>query len=261
MSILDAFTLAGRRALVTGAGGDLGRAMAGALHEAGAATVLVGRSASVEDARRHISALPTGGSEAPAVHALMADLTTEDGRTRAVTRAVELLGGLEVVVIAHGTSAGRGPSLDVTAGDWATVMETNLGSVFSLCREAGAIMTRQGHGKIITVASMLSFFGGVRAAAYAASKGGVAQLTKSLANEWAPLGVNVNAIAPGFMKTKLTAHVWGDPARYEQTRARIPAGRWGAPADLRGVVVFLASPASDYVHGAVIPVDGGYLAR
>lgn len=254
---MDAFSLAGKRALVTGGAGDLGQAMAAALHEAGAHVVVAGRSVAAEEVRDRIAA----GSTRPVVHALVADLAAEHGCVRVVAETVEVLGGLDVMVIAHGTSAGRGPSLEVTSTDWATVMDTNLASVFLLCREAGAIMTRQGHGKIITVASMLSFFGGVRAAGYAASKGGVAQLTKSLANEWGPLGVNVNAIAPGFMKTRLTAHVWGDPERYQQTLSRIPAGRWGEPTDLQGIAVFLASSASDYVHGAVIPVDGGYLAR
>ena len=261
MNALDAFSLTGKRALVTGGGGDLGRAMADALNQAGAAVVIAGRSGSAEEARDQIAGGQAERSGRPAVHAVRADLAAEDGCVRVVARAVALLGGLDIILFAHGTSAGRGPSLDVTSGDWATVMDTNLASVFLLCREAGAIMTRQGHGKIITVASMLSFFGGVRAAGYAASKGGVAQLTKSLANEWGPLGVNVNAIAPGFMKTRLTAHVWGDPVRYDQTLGRIPAGRWGTPADLQGIAVFLASSASDYVHGAVIPVDGGYLAR
>ena len=255
------FSLAGNRALVTGGGGDLGAAMAGALHRAGAEVVLVGRSQTVETARGLMAIGRAGEPAPPDVHASIADLTAEGGCVQAVAEAVQLMGGLDILLVAHGTSAGRGPSLETTSVDWATVMDTNLASVFYLCREAGGIMTRQGHGKIITIASMLSFFGGVRAAGYAASKGGVAQLTKSLANEWGPLGVNVNAIAPGFMKTRLTAHVWGDPVRYEQTLARIPAGRWGAPGDLAGVAVFLASGASDYVHGAIIPVDGGYLAR
>jgi len=261
VSTLGAFSLAGKRALVTGGGGDLGYAMAAALHQAGAEIVVAGRSGSAEAARDRMAAEHAEESASPAVHSITVDLAVEDDCVRVVAETVELLGGLDIILIAHGTSAGRGPSLEVTSADWATVMDTNLSSVFLLCREAGAIMTRQGHGKIITIASMLSFFGGVRAAGYAASKGGVAQLTKSLANEWGPLGVNVNAIAPGFMKTRLTAHVWGDPDRYVQTLGRIPAGRWGEPTDLEGIAVFLASSAADYVHGAVIPVDGGYLAR
>jgi 2-deoxy-D-gluconate 3-dehydrogenase len=138
----------------------------------------------------------------------------------------------------------------------------NLTSVFELCRLAGTSMVPRGEGKIVTVASMLSFQGGFRAAAYAATKGGVAQLTKALANEWAPHGVNVNAIAPGYVKTGLNRHIWrDDPVRSEAVLARLPAGRWGDPADLAGAVVFLASAASDYVHGIVLPVDGGWLAR
>jgi 2-dehydro-3-deoxy-D-gluconate 5-dehydrogenase len=134
--------------------------------------------------------------------------------------------------------------------------------VFALCRLAGSLMVPRGSGKIVTIASMLSFQGGLRAAAYAASKGGVAQLTKALANEWAPHGVNVNAIAPGYVKTPLNRHIWrDDPGRSDAILARLPAGRWGEPSDLAGAAVFLASPASDYVHGIVLPVDGGWLAR
>ena len=122
-------------------------------------------------------------------------------------------------------------------------------------------MIPAGRGKIITIASMLSFGGGFRAAAYAASKGGVAQLTKALANEWAPKGINVNALAPGYIQTPLNQHIWKDPVRNEQILARLPSGRWGTPADLKGAAVFLASPASDYIHGIVLPVDGGWLSR
>jgi 2-dehydro-3-deoxy-D-gluconate 5-dehydrogenase len=247
MSILEEFSLGGRRALVTGGSGELGGAMAGALADAGASVVVVGRTAP--------------DRTMPSMMRVTCDLSTPDGCEEAVRAGLDLLGGLDILVTAHGTSEGRGPSLEVSSADWEAVMATNLASVFTLCRLAGAVMIPQGSGKIVTVASMLSFFGGLRAAAYAASKGGVAQLTRSLANEWAPLGVNVNAIAPGFMKTRLTAHVWGDPARFEQTLGRIPAGRWGEPSDLRGVTVFLASRASDYLHGAIIPVDGGYLSR
>src|SRR5262249_5067120 len=132
---------------------------------------------------------------------------------------------------------------------------------FALCQLAGAAMVAQGAGKIITVASMLSFSGGYRAAGYAASKGGVAQMTKALANEWASHGVNVNAIAPGYIQTQMNQHIWRDPERNERILDRLPADRWGKPEDLQGTVIFLASPASDYLHGAIIPVDGGWLSR
>ena len=141
------------------------------------------------------------------------------------------------------------------------MLETNLTSVFGRCRLAGRRMVDAGRGKIVTVASMLSFSGGLEVAPYAASKGGVAQLTKALANEWAPHGVNVNAIAPGYFRTELTAPIWRDPGRSAEIAGRLPAGRWGEPADLAGATVFLSSAASDYVHGVVLPVDGGWLAR
>jgi 2-deoxy-D-gluconate 3-dehydrogenase len=142
------------------------------------------------------------------------------------------------------------------------VLDTNLTAVFGLCQLAGAIFVAQGRGKIVNIASMLSFSGGLGVVSYAASKGGVAQLTKALANEWAPSGVNVNAIAPGYYKTQANVHIWrDDPERTAQITARLPAGRWGEPADLKGAVVFLSSAASDYVHGVILPVDGGWLSR
>ena len=142
------------------------------------------------------------------------------------------------------------------------MLELNLTATFRLCQLAGRIMLAQGSGKIVNIASMLSFQGGIRVPSYAASKGGVATLTMALANEWAPRGVNVNAIAPGYVKTEMNARIWrDDPVRTAAIDARIPAGRWSEPADLGGAVVFLSSHASDYVHGVVLPVDGGWLAR
>lgn len=244
------FDLTGRRALVTGGGSGLGRGMAEALVAAGATVALVGRSARVEDAARELGGV-----------AVRADLSDRAALPGAFDRAVELLGGLDVLVTAHGTTR-RGPALDLDTAAWDEVLATNLTSVFELCRLAGRRMVEAGRGKIVTVASMLSFSGGVEVSPYAASKGGVAQLTRALANEWAPRGVNVNAIAPGYFRTALTAAIWRDDAeRNAEILARLPAGRWGEPADLAGAVVFLASPASDYVHGIVLPVDGGWLAR
>jgi 2-dehydro-3-deoxy-D-gluconate 5-dehydrogenase len=141
------------------------------------------------------------------------------------------------------------------------VVDLNLTVTFALCQLAGAAMAAQGSGKVITVASMLSFSGGYRASGYAASKGGVAQMTKALANEWASRGLNVNAIAPGYIQTRMNQHIWRDPERNARTLDRLPAGRWGNPEDLQGTVIFLASQASDYLHGAIIPVDGGWLSR
>ncbi|HAE22241.1 MAG TPA: 2-deoxy-D-gluconate 3-dehydrogenase, partial [Spirochaetaceae bacterium] len=150
---------------------------------------------------------------------------------------------------------------DFSLEDWDEVLNVNLSAVFQGCQLAGRLMLAQGGGKIINLASMLSFFGGFTVPAYAASKGGVAQLTKALANEWAGRGINVNAIAPGYMDTDMNARLLADEKRRAEISARIPAGRWGTGADMKGLVVFLASKASDYVHGAIIPLDGGYLSR
>jgi 2-deoxy-D-gluconate 3-dehydrogenase len=247
---LDLFALTGRRALVTGGGGGLGRAMAEGLTEAGATVAVLGRSESVEQAAAELGGV-----------AVRADLADRGDLRRGFDDAVQRLGGLDVLVTSHGI--GRvSAALEHELDDWDDVLEVNLTSVFELCQLAGRIMIGQAGGKIVNVASMLSFSGGLKVSSYAASKGGVAQLTKALANEWAPFGVNVNAIAPGYVKTQLNTHLWrDDPERSAQILARIPAGRWGEPSDLKGAAVFLASPASDYLHGVILPVDGGWLAR
>jgi 2-deoxy-D-gluconate 3-dehydrogenase len=248
--VADLFDLSGRRALVTGGGGGLGRAMAEALVEAGASIAVLGRSERTDQAARELGGV-----------GVRADLADRDDLQRGFGEAIDRLGGLDVLVTSHGI--GRpSDALDHELEDWDAVLEVNLTSVFTLCRLAGRIMIEQGGGKIVNVASLLAFSGGFRVSSYAASKGAVAQLTKALANEWAPAGVNVNAIAPGYVKTQLNTHIWrDDPNRSEQILVRIPAGRWGEPSDLKGAVVFLAAPASDYLHGVVLPVDGGWLAR
>ena len=245
-----AFDLTGRRALVTGGGGGIGLGISEALAGAGARVAVLGRSAAADEAAGRVGGI-----------AIRADLSDRDDLRRGFEAAVESLGGLDVLVTSHGTLH-AGPSLESSLEAWDDTLEVNLTAVFELCQLAGALMVPRGSGKIVTMASMLSFQGGFRAAAYSASKGGVAQLTKALANEWAPHGVNVNAIAPGYVKTALNAHIWrDDPERSESILARLPAGRWGEPSDLAGAAVFLASPASDYVHGIVLPVDGGWLGR
>jgi 2-dehydro-3-deoxy-D-gluconate 5-dehydrogenase len=246
----ELFDLTGRRALVTGGGGGLGRALAEALSEAGAAVAVLGRSERTEQAAEELGAL-----------GVRADLSDRADLQRGFEEAVGRLGGLDVLVTSHGI--GRpADALDHRLGDWDAVLEVNLTSVFELCQLAGRLMVERGSGKIVNIASMLSFSGGLKVASYAASKGGVAQLTKALANEWAPYGVNVNAIAPGYVKTQLNTHIWrDDPERTAQILTRIPAGRWGEPSDLKGAVVFLSAAASDYLHGVVLPVDGGWLAR
>ena len=244
------FDLSGRRALVTGGGGGIGLGISEALAAAGARVAVLGRSEAADRAAARVGGV-----------AIRADLSDRGHLRRGFEAAVESLGGLDVLVTSHGTLH-AGPTLEASLADWDDTLEVNLTAVFELCRLAGALMVPRRSGKIVTIASMLSFQGGFRAAAYSASKGGVAQLTKALANEWAPHGVNVNAIAPGYLKTALNSHIWrDDPERSESILARLPAGRWGEPSDLAGAAVFLSSAASDYVHGIVLPVDGGWLGR
>jgi 2-deoxy-D-gluconate 3-dehydrogenase len=244
------FDLTGRRALVTGGGGGIGRGLARALSDAGATVAVLGRSESAEVAAQELAGV-----------AVRADLADRGDLQRGYAEAVERLGGLDVLVNAHGIGRAS-DAVDHDLADWDDVIEVNLTATFELCRLAGRLMLEQGSGKIVNIASMLSFQGGYRVSSYAASKGGVAQLTMALANEWAPHGVNVNAIAPGYVRTALNARIWrDDPERTAQITVRIPAGRWGEPDDLAGAVVFLSSAASDYVHGAILPVDGGWLSR
>jgi 2-deoxy-D-gluconate 3-dehydrogenase len=202
------------------------------------------------------SEISKGGTD---VHAIQADLANREELAAAFSQAVAKLGGtLDILVNCAGIQR-RNPCVEFKIEDWDKVVEVNLTAVFLLCQMAGKIMLNKRKGKIINVASALSFFGGYTVPAYAASKGGVAQITKALSNEWASHGVNVNAIAPGYMDTSLNTALINNPVRNSAILARIPAGRWGAPEDLKGVTIFLASEASNYVSGAVIPVDGGYL--
>ncbi|HZR95506.1 MAG TPA: SDR family oxidoreductase [Gaiellaceae bacterium] len=235
------FDLTGRRALVTGARRGIGRAAAHALAEAGAEVVGVSASAGDDD------------EEFPSFRC-------DFGDRGAVRALVEQLPQIDVLVLNAGTIE-RKPAAEHGDDLWDRVLEVNLTAPFVLARELGRAMVERRSGKIVFVASMLSFQGGITVPSYAASKGGIAQLTKALANEWAPYGVNVNAVAPGYIATDNTQALRDDPDRAPTILARIPAGRWGTPEDLGGAFVFLASSASDYVHGAVIPVDGGWLAR
>lgn len=248
-SIYDLFSVRGRRALVTGGSAGLGRAMAEALVEGGANVAVAARSDRVFDTAEEIGAVP-----------LQVDLADRDQAKALVGRAVESLGGLDILVNDAGAQI-RHPAEAFPLEDWDHVLAVNLDAVWILSQAAGRVMLAQKHGKIINVASLMSVFGGITIPAYAASKGGVAQLTKALANEWARHGINVNAIIPGYMATELTEALVGNPDREPLILSRIPAGRWGQPGDLKGTVIFLASAASDYIHGTLIPVDGGYLGR
>ena len=251
---MDAFSLEGRVALVTGAGTGIGAAIARALAAAGADVACHGNKHAAEDTAADIRKL---GRRAAVVKGDVREAATADALVEATVRE---LGAVDILVNNAGTIR-RGPAVDFSDDDWAAVLDVNLTAVFRLCRAAGKRMLAQGRGKIVNIASLLSFQGGITVPSYAASKGGVAQLTKALANEWASKGVNVNAIAPGYIHTDNTAALAADPVRNQQITVRIPAGRWGEPADLGGAAVFLASRASDYVNGHVLVVDGGWMGR
>ena len=247
------FDLSGRVAVVTGANTGIGQGLAIALAEAGADVALVGRSSADETAKR----IGAAGRRSAMIRA---DLSTIDPVQEIVDRTVAELGGLDILVNNAGIIR-RADALDFTEEDWDAVIDTNLKSVFFLSQAAAKHMTVQGSGKIINIASMLSFQGGIRVPSYTASKSGLAGLTRLLANEWAAKGINVNAIAPGYIATNNTTALQADETRNRQILERIPAGRWGQPSDLAGAAVFLASSASDYVQGHILAVDGGWLAR
>ncbi|MDR7273500.1 2-dehydro-3-deoxy-D-gluconate 5-dehydrogenase KduD [Catenuloplanes atrovinosus] len=244
------FSLHGRTALVTGARTGMGRAIAVALAQAGADLVLHGRTDDLGETEAEVR---KAGRQATR---WVLDLA----ETAAIPDAVTALPELDILVNNAGIIR-RAPAAEHPFTDWRAVLDVNLDAVFLLSRAIGARMLARGSGKIISVASMLSFQGGVHVPGYAAAKHGVAGLTKALACEWAARGVQVNAVAPGYMETDNTAALRADPVREAEIRSRIPAGRWGRPEDVAGAVVFLASPAADYVNGHVLAVDGGWLAR
>ena len=247
------FDLTGKKAIVTGGASGLAHGVAEGLMEAGAEVVLVDISDRTEEAAKQFCA------RGFTAHAVRANLGNRAELEQAFAQALGLLGGrLDILIPAAGIQR-RHKSEDFPMEDWDLVMNVNLGAVFQLCQLAGRVMLAQGSGKIINFASMLSYFGGYTVPAYAASKGGVAQMTKALSNEWAGRGVQVNAVAPGYMATAMNTGILQDEQRNASITARIPAGRWGTPEDIKGVAVFLSSPASDYISGAIIPVDGGYL--
>lgn len=251
---LELFDLHGNTALVTGSSRGLGLGIARQLAEAGARVALHGSRAVPADA-----VLQVDHAQAGAI-AVTGDVSSAEACTRLVTEVMEQFGRIDILVNNAGTIR-RAPAVDHSWEDWNAVLETNLSSLFRLSQLAGKHMLERGKGKIINVASLLTFQGGITVPSYAAAKGGVGQLTKAFANEWASRGVNVNAIAPGYMETDNTAALRADAARSRQILERIPAGRWGTPADLGGAAVFLASRASDYMHGHILVVDGGWMGR
>jgi 2-dehydro-3-deoxy-D-gluconate 5-dehydrogenase len=248
------YDLSGQVALVTGSSTGIGRAIALALGRAGADLVCHGRDDAADELVRELRHL---GRRAFGMRADLCDHATHD---EIVRRAIAEFGRLDVLVNNAGMIR-RAAAVDYSDEDWQALIEVNLTSVFRLSRAAGRQMLEQGRGSIVNIASLLAFQGGIRVPAYAATKGAVAQLTKALANEWAARGVNVNAIAPGYIATDNTADLRKDPERSRQILERIPAARWGDPEDIAGAAVFLCSQASRYIHGHVLVVDGGWMAR
>ena len=250
---LDIFSLKGKTALVTGANTGLGQGIALSLAQVGANIAAAGIVAADETGDK-VRAL---GREFINIDANLMSLEPID---RIISETVSGLGGLDVLVNNAGLIR-REDSVDFSEADWDAVMNVNIKSAFFMCQAAGRKMIAQGHGKIINIASMLSFQGGIRVPSYTASKSGIAGITRLLANEWASKNININAIAPGYMATDNTQQLRDDPARSAEILGRIPAGRWGEPSDVGGTAVFLASQAANYLNGAIVPVDGGWLAR
>ena len=251
--MLDIFSLKGKVALFTGGSRGLGKAMAVGLAKAGAEVAVVGRKRD-QDVLDQIAAQGVRGAF------YEHDLADVDGIPGLVARVKEDFGHIDILVNNAGVQS-RHKAVEFPRSDWKFVLDVNMNAVFFMCQEVGKLMLAQGHGKIINVSSLLSFQGGVTVPAYAASKGAVAQFSKALANEWASQGVNVNCIAPGYMATEMNTALIADETRSTQIMARIPAARWGNPGDMVGAAIFLASSASDYVHGSTVIVDGGWMGR
>lgn len=248
------FDLTGKVAAITGATRGIGRSMAMALAEAGADIALLQRNPEQTDVKEEIEQLGRKCSIIPC------DLEKEEEVKSAIPSVISTFGKIDILVNNAGIQR-RSPSVDFPESDWDDVLNINLKVVWLLCQEAGRHMVARGEGKIINTASLLSYQGGLTVPAYAAAKGGVAQLTKALSNEWAKEGVNVNAIVPGYIATDMNTALIEDPVRSKQILDRIPADRWGEPDDFNGTVVYLASEASNYVHGHLVAVDGGWLGR
>ena len=247
------FDLTGKVAMVTGAGTGLGAGMSKGLAGAGADLLLVDRIDTDETAKD----IQNMGRKAVS---LAADLSTLPAIEEVVRKGIEKFGHIDILINNAGIIR-RTPAIDFSEKDWDDVMAVNAKTVFFMCQTVGRDMMKRKSGKIINIASLLAFSGGITVPSYAASKGAVAQITKALANEWAQHGLNINAIAPGYMVTNNTANLRKDPERTKSINERIPAGRWGMPEDLQGAAIFLASKASDYVNGHVLLVDGGWMAR
>jgi 2-deoxy-D-gluconate 3-dehydrogenase len=252
--ILESFELLGKNALVTGSVRGLGAAIAMALAEAGANLAIHGRTSDPNGICNRVREM---GRKSVFV---AGDVSDASACVRMMEETIEGLGTIDILINNAGIIR-RAPASEMAESEWSEVIAVNLTSVFRLCQLAGRHMLKQDSGKIVNIASLLSFQGGILVPSYAAAKGGVAQLTKALANEWASKGINVNAIAPGYIATENTEALQNDPVRNRQILERIPSGRWGQPCDIAGAAVFLCSPAGNYVQGHVLAVDGGWLAR
>ncbi|MCA0133100.1 SDR family oxidoreductase [Winogradskyella alexanderae] len=254
-NVLDSFSLKGKKAIVVGGAGDLGIAMVEALAQAGAQTIIIDYDKRAFDLSKNLK------KDGLSVEAIQADVSIKSEIDNSYKKALEVLGGkLDILVNSAGIQR-RYSSENFPDDEWSKVIAVNLDATFHYCKLAGNTMLEQGGGKIINIASLMSFLGGITIPAYAASKGGVGQLTKALSNDWASRGICVNAIAPGYMDTQLNTALINDKKRTEEVFMRVPMKRWGTGDDLKGLIVFLASAASDYITGTIIPVDGGYLGR
>ena len=252
--ILDKLNLTGKVAIVTGASRGLGAGMAIGLAEAGADLVVVARSARLQETVDKIKAM---GRRCIGVQADLIDIKVIP---QIIDATLKEYGHLDILINCAGIIR-RAPAIEFTEKDWDDVIQINQKATFFMCQAAAKEMVKQKKGKIVNIASLLSFQGGIIVPSYTSSKAAVAGLTKALANEWAPLGINVNAIAPGYMATEMTEALQKSAERAPAILARIPAGRWGTPEDMKGLAVFLASDAAEYVQGQVIAVDGGWLGR
>lgn len=255
-SFINNFDLTGKKAIVTGGAKGLCNGMAQALHDAGAEVVLLDIMDMVEDSAREM-----GKIGAP-VHAVQGDLSKQETLADVYNECLRKLGGRVDILLNGAGIQYRCPAVDFPADRWQKILDINLSAVFYMSQLAGRTMIEQGYGRIINVCSMTAYFASVLIPAYSASKAGVMQITKALSNEWASKGVTVNAIAPGYMATELTANMKEvNPKQYEEITGRIPMERWGDPKDLQGPVVFLASEAAAYVTGAILPIDGGFMGK
>lgn len=252
----EIFSFIGKKAIVTGANQGIGYAIAYRYSQAGAEVVLMDIADTIDDTAKRITE-ETGSL----TYSVKIDLTNRDATIDAFNKALGLLNGkIDILVNCAGIQKAC-DTIDFKSEDWDRILAVNLDAVFFLCQLAGKIMINQNEGKIINIASMISYIGGFRVPAYAASKGAVMQLTKSLSNEWASKGINVNAIAPGFIDTPLNKKLFANEERSSFYFNRVPISRWGTPDDIAKVAVFLASEASDYISGTIIPVDGGFLGN